>query len=647
MECTNCTVLFQMINALNDNIASILSGYELVVNVINNHESEINKLSSFMKDNGQSVSENNTENHIDDISDIQNDLVFPSLIPVAANVDIVNSFNVESEECSDLKFQKLTTRCEPSEIPQPEIADPNPLTFDTISDKSSEFSSSESYFNDNSSVISEQTLNDCKLLNETFVVSDSDESQSPSYNVDYIPYEAYDSQVFNLFDANKLDDSTVYTHFFNNRSVGYYGDYPYHYGKTVHKAKNVTENPYLQKILNYVNIAYPIYKFNSAMVQRYKTGDDFIPRHSDNEDDIERNSVIITISLGDSRSIQFKEKGGSELNETVKLNHGDCLVMSQESQKYFTHEIAREKNKGMRLSITLRLIKPSKESLQMCDISTQTLECENLPVSELNPVTENVSSQYHPRDTNTHVGSLDYSNSPLSLKETHDGYQHVQEPQLKHSKAVHPFTKGFDREYPSPLVKTISPKRQVDTLYISSSMFRHLDPVKLSTAHQTAQVLFYPGADASQMASRLIRDPRFNSLDKQKVKKVFVMVGTNNVDRIANASYSFSNSNKDISDLLYKIWESFGNARIHVINLLPRQNPDKNIIVHDINQFIFKLCQEHGLTFANTEQSNDSSFCYSNGVRKDELFSGGYDNVHLNKRGYAAIGKYLKYLAHT
>ena len=34
------------------------------------------------------------------------------------------------------------------------------------------------------------------------------------------------------------------------------------------------------------------------------------------------------------------------------------------------------------------------------------------------------------------------------------------------------------------------PKKCVDTLYVSSSMFRHLDPHKLSTEKQDAQVLF-------------------------------------------------------------------------------------------------------------------------------------------------------------
>ena len=46
MECNNCSTLFKMINVLNENIASILTGYELILNVLNNHENIISKLLS-------------------------------------------------------------------------------------------------------------------------------------------------------------------------------------------------------------------------------------------------------------------------------------------------------------------------------------------------------------------------------------------------------------------------------------------------------------------------------------------------------------------------------------------------------------------------------------------------------------------------
>ena len=82
------------------------------------------------------------------------------------------------------------------------------------------------------------------------------------------------------------------------------------------------------------------------------------PPHSDNEDDLKENSLILTISLGETRTLQFKEVGESCWSESVGFCHEDCLLMSKDSQKYFKHGIPQESTSRKRFSITLRLITP-------------------------------------------------------------------------------------------------------------------------------------------------------------------------------------------------------------------------------------------------------------------------------------------------
>ena len=78
----------------------------------------------------------------------------------------------------------------------------------------------------------------------------------------------------------------------------------------------------------------------------------------------------------------------------IKLNHGDSLVMSKKSQQLFTHGLPKEVNKGMRLSITLRLIKPKMIStsynviaththqfVQTCEVPTTTSPVTSSPVT--------------------------------------------------------------------------------------------------------------------------------------------------------------------------------------------------------------------------------------------------------------------------
>ena len=44
------------------------------------------------------------------------------------------------------------------------------------------------------------------------------------------------------------------------------------YGSTTYKPRDFSENSYLQKILNYAEVAYPTLKFNSAMINKYDFG---------------------------------------------------------------------------------------------------------------------------------------------------------------------------------------------------------------------------------------------------------------------------------------------------------------------------------------------------------------------------------------
>ena len=659
-----------MIKVLNENIATILSGYELMTNVIDNHETEISKIKSICYPNElfKSKHSSGTVN----IDCCEDQIISSSLTSIAANVDVFSLSNVEIE-CYKPLSDQLTLNNIPSEIGPEPPATPKPDTTSPVrpnefSDKS-EISSVEDEFSDNGSDLSEQThfpssddSSDVSEQSDSMCSGDSSEwsknsvatstdhealsSNCESYKQSYrnkinslgeLPYETHDHQIFNLFEDRKLDDSTVYTHFLNNRTAAYYGIYPYCYGSIHHKARDFSENPYLQKLISYVEIAYPNIQFNSAMIHKYQSGEHFIPHHSDDEESIDDGSLILTISLGETRSFEFREKGESGWNDVLRLNHGDCLVMTKKSQNYFTHSIPREDNKGMRISITLRQMKPSTLYPKKREGSTQTLQPEiyhedTVPIS---PSSDTVTQHAPPSITSDGYQQPEQENQPEQREVEGDLYR----PKFPYQTR--------SREFNGPHERKIEKEKHVDTLYISSSMFRHLDPNRMSSERQKSQVLFYPGADALQMGERLTRDPCFIAIEKKRVRKIFVMVGTNNIDKISDNVYTQSKAENDISELLYKLWAVFDNAQLHVINLLPRENPRKNVIVKSVNQFIRNLCETHGLKFIDTEVCNDPYFSHTDGTRKGEFFSQGYDNVHLNMYGYSVLAKHLKYLAHS
>ena len=280
--------------------------------------------------------------------------------------------------------------------------------------------------------------------------------------------------------------------------------------------------------------------------------------------------------------------------------------MSKCSQGSYTHGIPAEDDKDLRISITLRMLKGPQL------------------MHNNNPTSLSAKSFENPLFPNNVVPNPQPVRQPKRL-------MHENEPNMPRSTS---YTSNANEE------------QTINTIYISSSMFRHLNASGMSSDRQGAGVFFYPGATASQMRQRLLNDPAFKSLDKKKVSKIFILCGTNNIDGISQGTDTISNANDCISNLLYTLWSLFDNGKIHVINLLPRENQRKNAIAKQINCFLKSKCKTHGLKFIDTNTGFDPMFSFSDGSRNNSLFSQGFDNVHLNSRGYSRIARYLKYLAH-
>ena len=90
-----------------------------------------------------------------------------------------------------------------------------------------------------------------------------------------------------------------------------------------------------------------------------------------------------------------------------------------------------------------------------------------------------------------------------------------------------------------------------DVVFISSSMFSNLSATKLTTEQINAHVFFYRGADSYQMMDKLRRDENVQNLAKQKsVSKVFILTGSNNVDRIWTNKQSLNDGYSSIAQTI-------------------------------------------------------------------------------------------------
>jgi alkylated DNA repair dioxygenase AlkB len=94
--------------------------------------------------------------------------------------------------------------------------------------------------------------------------------------------------------------------------------------------------------------------FNMLVVNWYRDGSDYISMHADDEKQIVKNSEIITLSLGDTRTFVLVNKQTKERFK-FDMSNKQYITMGGLCQSEFKHGITKtKKNVGPRISITLR-----------------------------------------------------------------------------------------------------------------------------------------------------------------------------------------------------------------------------------------------------------------------------------------------------
>ena len=417
------------------------------------------------------------------------------------------------------------------------------------------------------------------------------------------PFTLVSGEPFSSFCVHELNHETSYQARFNNRSVSYYGKYAYEYAGGYHPPRDINPNSYLANIVEHFYNLYPHIHFNSVLITKYASGSDNLPFHQDNELEIVEDSVIATISLGETRNISFRSIDDKGKEISVALRHGQLLNMSRSSQEFFQHSIPKDFSKRMRVSITLRSLKENDNMM---------------------PPNTPKSVALHPAASVTKIVEC----KPAKTAESSN--------------------------IPSRVTQTPSHQKKSTTIYLSDSMFRFLDEAKMSTKEQTAHVFFYSGATAAGILKKFKSDKKRKDVDMENVSRIYVLAGTNNVDDIARMGNGICGAVKTVSDDLYELsqylLQESPHASVNFINLLPRMSLVRNNVINMLNEELQKICQTAPfLNFIDTELDR-YLFSTRNGYRNEYTFVTSSnripDNVHLNRFGIIRLAKLLKYLAH-
>ena len=95
-------------------------------------------------------------------------------------------------------------------------------------------------------------------------------------------------------------------------------------------------------------------KLNSCLINRYEGPGSYISEHSDNERSIERDSNIFTVSIGQSRTINFRNLVSGD-TPSLQVDSGSMYSMTRISQEFYKHRVdVDEGAEGVRYSLTFR-----------------------------------------------------------------------------------------------------------------------------------------------------------------------------------------------------------------------------------------------------------------------------------------------------
>jgi alkylated DNA repair dioxygenase AlkB len=140
------------------------------------------------------------------------------------------------------------------------------------------------------------------------------------------------------------------------RLTAWYGDEGKSYTYSGLTVQPMPWTPTLLKMKAQVEAAAGI-TFNSVLLNRYRTGQDSVGWHSDDEPELGTNPVIASVSLGAARNFQFKHKHNPDLKLTIELTNGTLLLMRGTTQQFWKHQIPKTtKVLGPRINLTFRVI---------------------------------------------------------------------------------------------------------------------------------------------------------------------------------------------------------------------------------------------------------------------------------------------------
>lgn len=139
-----------------------------------------------------------------------------------------------------------------------------------------------------------------------------------------------------------------------NRNIGFFSNESIGYSYSGKIENSIPLNKYLIKILESINNYFES-NYNGILVNKYVDGNDYIGKHSDNENGLDESVGVIAISFGAERIFRIRDKTNGKIVIDISTETYPIIQMKGNFQKDYTHEIPKQKKiKDARYSLTFR-----------------------------------------------------------------------------------------------------------------------------------------------------------------------------------------------------------------------------------------------------------------------------------------------------
>ncbi|WP_299761006.1 alpha-ketoglutarate-dependent dioxygenase AlkB [uncultured Pontibacter sp.] len=139
------------------------------------------------------------------------------------------------------------------------------------------------------------------------------------------------------------------------RLTAWYGDRSYTYSGLHNKPQLWL--PVLQELRQQVEQASG-HKYNSVLLNLYRTGQDSMGWHSDNEPELGQQPSIASLNFGGERRFAFKHRTRKDLKPfAFTLTNGSLLLMQGPTQHHWLHQVPKTaKPVPPRINLTFRCV---------------------------------------------------------------------------------------------------------------------------------------------------------------------------------------------------------------------------------------------------------------------------------------------------